>query len=1311
MNQRLTALLAFAVCVVTAAIASAIEYEAGEVVVPAASGAVKVDGELDDVAWTKAVQVGPLLVAASKAMPNHDFTTVKLLHDNAALYLAVTVKAPPAKGGEKYPRDSRPPFSREHIEMVLDPTPDTKTCYFFAFDRHGNIADGRYGKAFPEPTGRAWNCPWDIAIAEIKEGWTAELRLPYKSLAVKSVKPADLWRFRIGRPKGRDGFVQWPPTPSGNFNDRIGDGALYFDKMNRLDDGDFESGAAKLDSSTRPWIAVLKSEKFDGRPQGTVEIVEGGVPPGKWAMHVHKELWAQWRPYVGHRGDTSVRGGGVYEFSMMSEGTMPLVNVSITFAGRDPKTKKTRTSSATGMSGPSKDFQETRFRLVIPEWAENARVALSSGRSRGEITYDNVTLRRVLVADAEARSRAMVYSDIKAKYGLGPDPIQGLEALCERGGPKPWDWFWRKDGYLTYGVMFRDRKYGTRIWMLDKSDMFESSGSASIFSPWNADGSLIHMPQRRPLFESMAGPDNATSDASAALARRAGSQKRWLANADFSRIKPQVDGSYPIWDLKDPDTFYYFYRSKGEVKKINARTGEVRILARIKPRSPKMLGKMYGLTKDNRSVFIQDAEGGQWVYYTPDENPLPHIGGLDCYGFAPGADGTKRFPDSGMVGWYQGKPIFRIMVGTRAYTDTGRTERVIVPISGHTEYLRTFISGRVQFPTHAALPKTKDLDELFEIYHLYPSTSHGHIAYSPGGEYYGWDGSCAGYTRIRDGRRMHAPRPSANGGVYHSSWSYDPRFYITGTAGHVNYARAHNGGIICQVFTDGTWQPVCDIKKRIGSHYQGGHMAILSRDATKVHYATSMIHGLMKCYIAVMARPQPPRDVSWKAEGDSVDLAWKAPPHHQEIMGYLVYRSNRSGEGYALLTAEPVQTTGWRDTSATPGRAYYYVVTSLERNGLESGYSDEAARAGVGLAQAAAAPLIVYAEAERALVDLKTEDRPGVSRGRDVLGASDWYYVYRHPHVEKGVATLPVRVPADASYLVWLRTRRSGKEDAGWAVAADGKSIGTVKCEKNDWTWALVTKAPIALKAGAGVVTLTTEDKGAQADLLCLATDSAFVPKGVRPEDRIPPAAVRGLKKPELRGRALQLKWQPNTEADFWHYNVYGSRKPIKQPQQETLLASPTYGEFIDWGLRAGTTYHYAVTAVDRRGNESAISNVVTAAIPARSHPVQAWELRFDQATLAGPFSRAKAKGTHAAEYVILPGDTPKSEALAASWQIDVKHASRFYLWLRYLPRGQTRRASAVRPEMTAMLDGRVAMPCVGGYRTDLSVENKDIRP
>ena len=982
--------------------------------------------------------------------------------------------------------------------------------------------------------------------------------------------------------------------------------------------------------------------------------------------------WPQLWNYGPRGRGYNLTPGGVYEFSIVASGTIPQINLRAT-----AYVKKRRGKMSHGVT-VSKKRERKFFRFVVPPGADRVLVGLSSPRVSGEAIYEDARLRRVLSAEDATKLAKAAFRP--PDYAPDPDPIHGLDALCERAGHKPWARYQKEGGLRTYRVMFRDRKYGTGLWMLDNSPSHQYVVTASIWPGWNADGSQLMI--------------------SGSRMSAKGRKSKWVCDPDFALMKPMPVPIQPIWDLKDPDVYYYHRR--GKVRVANLRTGKDRILAEWKPRARE---RVYGLTKDTGDIFVTDHDGGLWVPYRPGKDSLPHVRVLDCYGQAPGGKDMMRSLAISAV-TPKGR-IFRILVGTRVKTATGRMTRVIVPISGRTEYLKTFASGRVTFPTDARLPATRDLKELFSIYNQYPSCSHGHISYSPDGQYVCWDGQARSY-RVRDHGDAQSSRLSANGGVYHTCWFYDPRFYVTCVRAYRSgYDRAHNGGVMGQVFTDGTWQPVCDIKQRRAAFYYQGNFATFSRDATKVHYESSMT-GIPKNYIAVMARPQPPRDVSWRAEGRSVVLRWKAAPHHVETQGYLVYRSDQSGDGYELLTREPVKATSWRDTSLKPGRAYYYVVTALEHCGLESGYSAEAARAGVGVAPSAA-PLVVYVETEDALVDLYTSDKPGVSRGRDGLGASNWYYVYRSPKAKRGVATLTIQVPAAAEYHTWLRVRNSGKTPAAWALAADGKGLGRASCPGKDWSWVRTGPAQ-RIAAGKRRVTLTTGDAGAQADLLCMTTSAAFRPKGVRPEDRRPPAPVTGLTVAKAEGRTVELKWRPSREADFWHYNVYASRKPMTAPAQANLLASPTYPEFIDWGLGAGTAYHYAVTAVDRRGNESALGAVAKATTPPRAFPVQKMELPFAQAELKGPFTRAKAKGTHGKQYVILPSK-PDAKRATASWRVRVERPAKFYFWLRYLPRGAgSVRAAAVKQAVRVTLDGKAVATLAPG-KTDLSCGESAIRP
>ena len=66
----------------------------------------------------------------------------------------------------------------------------------------------------------------------------------------------------------------------------------------------------------------------------------------------------------------------------------------------------------------------------------------------------------------------------------------------------------------------------------------------------------------------------------------------------------------------------------------------------------------------------------------------------------------------------------------------------------------------------------------------------------------------------------------------------------------------------------------------------------------------------------------------------------------------------------------------------------------------------------------------------------------------------------------------------------------------------------------------------------------------------------------------------------------MALNWSANGESDLDHYNVY---------RNSSKIASPTGSSHTDTGLTNGTTYGYAVTAVDKAGNESAKSDSVSA--------------------------------------------------------------------------------------------------------------------
>ncbi len=73
----------------------------------------------------------------------------------------------------------------------------------------------------------------------------------------------------------------------------------------------------------------------------------------------------------------------------------------------------------------------------------------------------------------------------------------------------------------------------------------------------------------------------------------------------------------------------------------------------------------------------------------------------------------------------------------------------------------------------------------------------------------------------------------------------------------------------------------------------------------------------------------------------SVKLSW-SPSVSANIVGYNIYRSTVSGGPYGLVSG-PISGTTFTDANVVAGQTYYYVLSSVDRNGLESAYSAQAA--------------------------------------------------------------------------------------------------------------------------------------------------------------------------------------------------------------------------------------------------------------------------------------------------------------------------------------------------------------------------------
>lgn len=102
-------------------------------------------------------------------------------------------------------------------------------------------------------------------------------------------------------------------------------------------------------------------------------------------------------------------------------------------------------------------------------------------------------------------------------------------------------------------------------------------------------------------------------------------------------------------------------------------------------------------------------------------------------------------------------------------------------------------------------------------------------------------------------------------------------------------------------------------------------------------------------------------------------------------------------------------------------------------------------------------------------------------------------------------------------------------------------------------------------------------------------------------EDKTPPEKITGLKAEDKYDGKIELKWNKSTENDFKEYRIYFDIVDFINVNGKIPNVTTTINSYTITGLKLNTIYYFAVTAVDKNGNED--KNVST--IKAKSLPTQ----------------------------------------------------------------------------------------------------------
>ncbi|WP_418608309.1 PA14 domain-containing protein [Georgenia sp. SUBG003] len=285
--------------------------------------------------------------------------------------------------------------------------------------------------------------------------------------------------------------------------------------------------------------------------------------------------------------------------------------------------------------------------------------------------------------------------------------------------------------------------------------------------------------------------------------------------------------------------------------------------------------------------------------------------------------------------------------------------------------------------------------------------------------------------------------------------------------------------------------------------------------------------------------PEAPTALAATATDSVVDLSWQASVS-TDTVGYHVYRGTEpgvtaDGEPYSGATALGV--TVFSDPNVTPGETYYYVVTAVDAAGNESVVSNEAEVA----VEAIVAPADLVAVSGTTAIDLSWTGSAATS----TVG----YHVYRGT----GPGVTADGTPLNATPLTGT-AYSDGTAEPGvtyYYVVTAVDAAGNESAVSNEAT---------------GLLTEEDDTEAPQAPTELAATAGDGV---------------------------VDLAWTASPSTDVVGYRVFRSLEPNVVLTGELVSGdAPVTGTtYADTTVTNGTTYFYAVRAVDGAGNESLLSN------------------------------------------------------------------------------------------------------------------------
>ena len=160
--------------------------------------AMRLDGICDEPEWATADSIANLIeVEPAEGVTPSARTVVRVLTTDDAIVFGIRADDPEPSRIVSYARERDARLDNEdHIKIVLDTYLDGRSGYVFAVGANG----ARYDALVPSQGGDEnanWDAVWQAVTARTRQGWSAEIRIPLKSLLFRPGLTA--WGFNIQR--------------------------------------------------------------------------------------------------------------------------------------------------------------------------------------------------------------------------------------------------------------------------------------------------------------------------------------------------------------------------------------------------------------------------------------------------------------------------------------------------------------------------------------------------------------------------------------------------------------------------------------------------------------------------------------------------------------------------------------------------------------------------------------------------------------------------------------------------------------------------------------------------------------------------------------------------------------------------------------------------------------------------------------------------------------------------------------------------------------------------------------------------------